>query len=343
MSVASRFRVTIHDIARDADVSITAVSRALNGKGELSHEKRSRILDAVHRLGYAPNSVARALVSGSTKTLGVLLTDNTSPVFAEILRGIEDAATNAGFSLLFANSADSQDKALRCLSTLRGKQVDGVLLTPVQTDRRDLEFLCHWGVPFVLLLRPFPNFEADQVVLDNIKAGRLVTRHLLDLGHRRVGHIGGPEHISSARDRCEGYRRALRRAGIPYQEDLVVTAPYTLDGGYAAAGTLLDRPDRPSAIFAATDLQAVGVLKAARERRLRVPEDFALAGGDDIELAEFLEVPLTTFRQPARAIGARGVEILVQRLQDESLPRQHVVFQPRLITRRSSGCPRRHR
>ncbi len=212
-------RITIREVAREAGVSITAASRALNGKGELRPEKRAQVLAAAHRLHYTPSSVARALVSSKSKTLGVMVT-STSPVYADILHGIEKAAHAADYGVLFANSGDSQEQALRYLQMLHTRQVDGVLLTSVQTDR-----------------------------------------------------------------------------------------------------------------------QAVGVLKAARTLGLRIPDDLALTGGDDIELEEFLEVPLTTFRQPARQIGTRATQILIARLQGEELPTQHVVLKPQLVVRRSSGCP----
>jgi LacI family transcriptional regulator len=333
-------RVTIRDIAKEAGVSITAVSRALNRKAELSPEKRERVLAAVERLHYKPSAVARALVSGSTRTLGVVVTDNTSPIYADILRGIEEAANAAGFAMLFANSADSQEQALRCLDLLLAKQVDGLLWTPVQSDRRDLDQLRQAAVPFVLLLRHFADVDTDFVALDNVKSGFLVTTHLLEQGWQRIAHVAGPLHISSAQDRLDGYRRALKKAKVPVDDALVSSVPYTIEGGYQAASRLLDQAEPPEAIFAATDLQAVGVLKAARERGLRVPEDLGLAGGDDIELGEFLEAPLTTFHLPAREIGARAAEILISRIRRKRLARQQVIFEPTLITRRSSVCPR---
>ena len=299
-------KVTIRDVAREAGVSVTTASRALNNKGEVSPEKRARVLAVAQKLQYVPSSVARALVSGRTKTLGVVVTNNASPVYAEILRGIETVANANEFGLLLCNSADSQEQALRCLSILQQKQVEGLLLTPVQTDKRDVEQLQQSGIPFVLLLRHFPELETDYVITDNVYGGYLATQHLLGLGHRRIGHVGGPAHVSSAQGRLAGYRQALAEQGVPYDAELVSHGMFTVAGGYQAACQLLDRPDRPSAIFAANDLQAVGVMKAARMFGLRIPQDLALVGGDNIELAAFLEVPLTTFHPPAHEIGTRG-------------------------------------
>jgi LacI family transcriptional regulator len=342
--------ITIFDIAREAGVSHATVSRALNNKGDLSPATRARVLAVAEKLHYVPSSVARALVSGQTRTFGLIVSNNASPFFSEIVRVIEGTTNAAGFGLLLCNSAESQEQALRCLAMLLSKQVDAIILTPVQSDTRDVALLQRSGIPYLLLLRRFADLAADSVVLDNVKGGYLVTDHLLCLGHRRIGHVAGPSHIFSAEGRLAGYRKALEERGVPYDDGLVVNAGFTVAGGYEAAMVLLERARRPApgpgrgepattAIFASTDLQAVGVLKAARELGLRIPDDVALTGGDDIELAEYLEVPLTTFRQPAHEIGARSVEILLARLAgDQSAPRQ-VVLDPELVVRRSSGHP----
>ena len=250
---------------------------------------------------------------------------------------IEGAAHAVGYGLLLCNSAGSQEQALRCLAMLQSKQVDGLIMAPAQTDRRDIAVLQRSGIPFVLLLRYFPDLQTDYVIMDNVAAGRMVTDHLLQRGHRLIGHVAGPVHISSGQGRLAGYHQALEARGVPYDEDMVCHAAFTMDGGYQAARQLLDRPQRPTAIFAATDMQAVGVLKAAKELGLAVPGDLALAGGDDIELAEYLEVPLTSFSQPSDEIGAQVVAILMSRIGGDRDGFKQVVLKPELIVRRSSG------
>jgi LacI family transcriptional regulator len=330
---------TIRDVARRAGVSVTTAHRGINGKGELSDATRERVLAAARDLNYVPSATARALVSGRTQTIGMVVTDNASPVYAGIVRGVEEVVNRAGFGLLLCNSSDDQDRALACLDLLRAKQVDGVLLTPVQTSRVDVETLRAAGIPYVLLLRHFGDPADPAVLVDNEAAGYAATRHLIALGHRRIGHVAGPEHVSSARERLAGYRRALEEAGIGLDPALVAHGAYTIEGGYRAALGLLDRPERPGAIFAANDLQAVGVMKACRERGLSVPGDLALVGGDDIELAAFLATPLTTFHQPALEIGRRGAAMLLERLQDGDIAPRQDVLAPKLIVRASSGGP----
>lgn len=329
--------ITIRDVAKAAGVSVTTAHRGLNGKGELGAATRDRVLAAARELNYVPSAAARTLVSGKSNTIGMIINDNSSSVYAGIVRGVEQAANAAGFGLLLCNSADEQSKALSCLSLFRRMQVDGILITPVQTDNQDIAYLRGSGIPFVLLLRHFDDPRDDIVVIDNEAGGYAATRHLLDLGHRRIGHVSGPPHVSSARGRRNGYERALAEEGLAVDVSLVRAGPFTVDGGYRAALDILGLPDPPEAIFAANDLLAVGVMKAARELGMSIPGVLALVGGDNIELAEFLETPLTTFHQPALDIGRRGAELLLSRLQGEASPPRRIVLAPELIPRKSAG------
>lgn len=330
---------TIRDVAKLAGVSVTSAHRGINGKDELGPATRERVLAAARELNYVPSAAARALVSGKSHTIGMVVTDNASPVYAGIVRGVEEVAKAAGFGLLLCNSADDQSQSLACLELLRSKQVDGVLLTPVQSDHLDIDYLRSARIPYVLLLRRFDDATDNFVITNNEAAGFAATRLLLDLGHCRIGHISGPEFVSSAQGRLAGYRKALHEAGLPIDVSLVSSGPYTVMGGYQAALWLLSRDEPPTAIFAANDLQAVGVMKAARQVELVIPNDLALVGGDDIELAEFLEIPLTTFHQPALEIGRSGAEMLLGRLNGEPSESRQIVLTPELIVRKSSGGP----
>jgi LacI family transcriptional regulator len=330
---------TIKDVAREAGVSVTTAHRALNGKSELGAEKRERVLEAARQLNYVPSAAARTLVSGRSRTLGMIVTNNASPVYADIVRGVEAVARDAGYGLLLCNSDDDQSRALECLEILRAKQVDGVLITPVQSDRRDIDYLSDSHIPYVLLLRYFDDPADDRVIIDNEAAAYGTSRYLLELGHRQVGCIAGPQETSSGRARLAGFQRAVREGSYGIRADFVTGHAFTVEGGYQGAIALLSGDVKPTAIVAANDLQAVGVIKAARERGLTVPDDLALVGGDNIELAEFLDPPLTTFDQPALAIGRRGAEILLDRLDGDERPPHHVTFVPDLIVRASSGGP----
>ncbi len=333
-----RSRITIRDVAREAGVSVTTASRALNNKGELSATSRAVVLAAAERLRYVPSDVARALVSGRTRTIGVLITDNASTVYAEVLRGIEDVANASDYGVLFMNSGDVQERALRCIRTLRARQVDGVLFTPVQQDGKDdLEELRRGGLPIVALVRHFPELEdLDYVVADNELGGYAATRHLLELGHRRIAHLGGRIGASSTEGRLDGYARALRERGLAVDDRLVRRTPHTIEDGSTAALELLDRRGRPTALYVATLPQTMGVIRAARSLGLRVPDDLSLVAGDEGDVAEFLEVPLTTVEQPSREIGRQGAELLLARLDGRRSRPKGIVLEPRLIVRGSS-------
>jgi LacI family transcriptional regulator len=329
---------TIRDVAARAGVSVSTVSRTLNGKDDISPEARRRVLAAVAELHYIPSSVARGLTLGRTKTLGVMITDSASPVFAEILKGVEGIASEAGFGVLLCNSAGSADRERRCLDLLLANRVDGVIYAPVQTNREGVERLEKTGVPFVLVARHFLDMQTDYVVLDNDEAGYLATAHLIALGHRQIGHIAGPAHLSPIQGRLAGYRRALRVNDLPYDDRLVVHAEMSVSGGYAAALHLLEAPARPSAIFATTDLQAAGVLKATRRLGITIPDALALVGGDNMELSELLEVPLTTFDGCARRMGTEAAQLIMARLNGAQGGPRQIVLLPRLVERASSGA-----
>jgi LacI family transcriptional regulator len=328
---------TIRDVAREAGVSVTTASRAFNNKDDVHPDTRQRVMAAAQRLGYAPNLVARGLVLGKSGAIGTVIADSANPVYTEALRGMESVVNRAGYGLLLCNAGESQEQALSCLTMLQNNRVEGVLLTPVQSDWRDLDLLEAAGIPYLLVLRHAPDRATDYVIPDHARGGYLVSRHLLDLGHRRLGHVGGLPFLSSAAGRLAGYRQALAERGLAYDADQVAIGPFTIAGGYAAGMSLLERPGRPSAIFAANDLQAIGVLKAARQLGLRVPEDLALAGGDDIPLLDVLDPPLTTFHVPLFDIGARAAEALLDKLAGRCEGLQQIVYPPELIIRRSSG------
>jgi DNA-binding LacI/PurR family transcriptional regulator len=329
--------VTIRDVAAEAGVSITTASRALNQKGELREETRRTVLAAARRLRYVPSEVARALASGKTETFGVVITDNTSPAYAQALQGVESFSNERGYSVLLTNSADSPELSVRCLSTLWARGVDGILFTPIQGgDEQDVMSVQRLGLPFVCLLRYSHQVDTPFIVTDNEVGGHLATSHLLELGRTRIAHIGGRARLSSTDDRLAGYLRALGEWGFPIIRELVSRTPHTIEAGYEAARFLLSKSDRPTAIYAATTHQAVGALRAASELGMRVPDDLALVGGDEVEFAEFLTVPLTTVEQPSFEIGLRGAELLHSLVHGENPDKTNIFLRPQLRIREST-------
>lgn len=330
-------RVTLRDVAREAGVSLTTASRALNGKGELAAESRANVLEVAKRLHYVPSEVARTLVSGRSNTLGVMFTDITHPVYADLLAGVEEAANRRGMSVLYMNSGDDREVAARCMRTLRSKHVDGVIFTPLFTDSHEgIEELTGLGVPLVAVLRAFPEVPMDYVIADNEQAGYVATKHLIDLGHRRIAHIGGLLGASTTDGRAAGYEKALREAGIKLNPAWSTRGPHTQEEGERVTSALLSsRP--PTAIYASTLRHALGALTAARAVGVRIPEDLALVAGDESDFAQHLEPPLTTVRQPTREMGRQGAELMFARIDGRRRRPKGIVLQPELIVRRSSG------
>jgi len=333
-------RVTIYDVAAQADVSIATVSLAMADSERISEETRSKVRAAVEEMGYIPHGPARALANRRTGVIGLVVSDNSNPFFAQIVRGAESYARTQHHSVLLTNSDEDGEREMECLTLLLSKGVDGIVLCPTMTSAEPIQWLRSKRVPFVLVSRHMDDERCDYVISDNVAAGRLATRHLLSEGHRRIAHIMGPEHLSCARERLLGYRLELEEAGVEYDPQLVFECDWRgcpLDVG-------LDRwwrADEPvTAVFAYNDLIAVDCISRLKQRDLRVPDDVAVVGHDDTFFASFCEPPLTTVAQPSFDLGARAVEIVLMRERGEAdASPVHVVLEPRLVVREScSEC-----
>ncbi len=303
------------DVAREVGVSINTVSRALRGKRDVSPETKARVLEAAQRLGYRPNKLARGLRSTKTWNLGVVVADIANPFFAAVVKGVENAARTHGYSIILMETDERYEREEEALRVMLSEQVDGLLLTPAQSQRHTVEDLLDGDLPFVLLGRYFSDLDAPYVVTDDARGGFLATEHLLGLGHREIAHVAGPMHISSARDRWAGFINALRANGLPVGKNRAVMDAVRLEDGYRAAQELLGRRVRPTAIFCYSDLVAFGVMRAVLQAGLRIPEDMAIVGYDDMEFCAHAQVPLTTVRIPKRALGEKAVEMLVGNLK----------------------------
>jgi len=312
--------VTMRDVAREAGVSVNTVSRALAGKPDVSPETRARVLKVAERLGYQPNRLARGLRSNKTFTIGVIVTDIANPFFAELVKGVEEVARQNGYSIILEDTSEDPEKEARAIQVMLSERVDGLLLTPVQSKKEVVEKVLKSKVPLVLMGRYFSDLEAPYVVSDDVRGAILATEHLIDLGHRNIAHVAGPLHISSAQDRLSGYKQALREHGIPAREEVILTGAVTLRDGYEAGKELLKLKTLPTAVFAYSDLVAIGLMQALMEEGVKIPEDISLVGYDDIEFSAYTKVPLTTVRIPKRALGQKAVRMLLVSLRDGALP-----------------------
>ena len=305
-------RVTIREVAREAGVSVATVSRVLNGSGQASAATRARIHEVAARLRYAPNEAARALIRSSTRTIGVLLPDLHGEFFSELMRGIDQRARQDGFHLLISNFHADAKEMEATLRAMRGR-VDALLLMSPDVDTRDILADVAVGTTTVLLnASSRDDSGCDTVSVDNVGGARTMVRHLLRQGYRRIAMITGPERNHDARERLRGYRAVLRSAGIPVLPELEVAGDFTESAGYAAAQQLLALPKWPRAIFAANDSMAVGALSALRDAGVRVPEDIALAGFDDIPIARYLTPPLSSVHIAIDELGRRATELAIR-------------------------------
>ncbi|HEY8348087.1 MAG TPA: LacI family DNA-binding transcriptional regulator [Symbiobacteriaceae bacterium] len=329
--------VTIKDVAREAGVGLATVSRVLNNSGPVSPETRERVLAAARALGYVPNLHARSLVSRATGTVGLIIPDITNPFFPAVTRGVEDAASQAGYTVFLCNTDNDPAKEETDVRKLRERCVDGIIFVGSQARRKRLERLLQDGIPVVVTDREVPDLDADSVLVDNNWGARAAVRHLIDLGHTRIAHAAGHRQTPTGQDRYAGYCAALEEAGLPVDESLVFWGEFTIESGIQAGQVLLGRSPRPTAVFAGNDLIALGVIRAAREAGLRVPEDLSVVGFDDIPLAALVSPPLTTVRQPAYEMGRLAMTMLLERMSGRVTGAgRHHVFRPELILRGST-------
>jgi len=332
---------TIKQVALVAGVSFTTVSHVLNNTRPVSPDARARVLAAVEQLHYVPSALARSLRSRTTGTIGLIIPNNTNPYFSEVARGIEDSCYAAGYSVILCNSDDDPAKQRDYLNVLLTKRCDGLIVAAL--DSRENELISKMKVPAVLIDRAPRDVAIDVVGVDNRAGGELAAQHLLGLGRRRVACIGGPEDIAISRERLEGVALGLEAGGLSLDPALTAFADFTSGGGYAAARRLLALPggERPDALFCCNDLMAIGALRAAAELGLSVPEQLAVVGFDDIDLARFVHPPLTSVAQNTRNLGRITAQCLLARIADPAMGRQMRTIAPELHVRGSSvaGAP----
>ncbi len=331
---------TIGDVAKRAGVSTMTVSRVINNSGYISSETRERVEKAIAELGYVPNALARSLRFKQTKTIGLIITDITNPFFTTVARGVEDTASEHGFSVIFCNTDESQAEESEYLTLMVQKQVDGIILVPAHSSRESAVYLQDHKVPFVVLDRRIAGMELDTVRCDSEIGGYQLTRHLIDLGHRRIAMLSGPQAVSTSADRLAGYRHAMEEAGLERAEYF---GSLTNADGYRMAREALAVPQRPTAFFAANNLVAIGAIRALLEKGLHVPQDLSVVSFDDLPETMIFDPFLTVVAQPAYEMGQQATRLLLNRLSgtDTAAPRE-ILLPTQMIKRGSSSAPPGH-
>jgi DNA-binding LacI/PurR family transcriptional regulator len=332
-----RARPTIYDVARLAGVSTATVSRALNGTGQLAPATRAAIDAAVEQLDYRPNTIARSLVMKSTQTIALLLPDITNPFYAELVSGIQERALKEGHTMLLCTTEGNPEREEEYLSLLRAKQIDGALVDGLVLPPDRIARFVRDGFPIVCLDRDVNSAAVPLVQVDNRLGAQLATEHLIALGHRRIAHVAGPPELRISDERAAGYRDAHERHRIPVDSALTAVGSFTAEGGYDAVQHLVG--ESFSAVFAANDLSALGVISALSERGWHVPHEVSVVGFDDLRLASFASPPLTTVHQPAREIAERATQILLDLTNGKRVQKRRHLLEPRLVVRSSTAPP----
>ena len=330
--------VTLKELARRAGVHPSTISRVANQDPSLriAPETRERIETLLRETGYRPNGVARGLKLRQTFVLAVVIPDVTNPFFAALFRGVEDGAIGRGFNVLLCNTDGSPDRQRSHLQALLARRVDGVILASSVLKDPSVHWLRQERTPHVLVNR-FSEEGADTFVgADDVVGARLATAHLAEMGHRRIGHLAGRPTVSTGLMRRRGYLAELESRGLGSDPALIAESGYTEEGGARAAERLLSLPNRPTALFAVTDMTAIGAYSAARRLGLRIPEDVAIAGYNDIPLASRLEPGLTTVRVPMQEFGAAAARLLIEQISSGEAPTRRVIFNPELVVRGST-------
>ncbi|EKF9660646.1 substrate-binding domain-containing protein [Vibrio cholerae] len=327
---------TMKDIARLAGVSTSTVSHVINKSRFVSDEIAERVNNAAQQLNYAPSALARSLKMNRTKTIGMLVTTSTNPFFGEVVKGVERSCYHKGYNLILCNTEGDNQRMKASINTLLQKRVDGLLLmcSTLEGERLDV-FDRYPDIPVVVMDWGPILFASDKIQDNSLQGGYMAAKHLIECGHKEIGCITGPLIRHQAQMRYEGYKRALAEAGIAINPDWIVESDFECEGGYQAFEKLYQRGKLPSALFVSNDMMAMGVIQAASQRGLRVPDDLSLIGYDDVHIAKFMTPALTTIHQPKYRLGKAAVDTLLYRLENPDTTAQVVQLEPTLVVRNS--------
>ena len=327
-------RVNIQEVAKEAGVSPSTVSRALNGFPGISEKTRERIVEIARKLNYRPNYRGQILTTQSTKNIGLLITDIANPFFPELVMGAEEYASKSGYTVLLGNTSESEEKETNYLDFFSRGPVDGIIISASRVSNEHIIMLAEEGLPIVVINRILEHPKISYVSTDMEKGGYLATMHLLRLGHSKIAFINGPKHSEVSQRRLEGYKKALKEAGIDYNSDLISFNVPISESGYKEAIKLLCTGEAPTAIFTYNDVMAFGVIKAAKELGIKIPEELSVVGFDDIFFSSFTDPPLTTIKQFKEELGRMAVELLFKLMGGE---RESLLIEPELIIRNTTS------
>ena len=326
--------ITIKDIARRLDISYATVSRALNDRYGVHPETKEKILAMAQEMNYFPNAIARGLVNKHTETIGLVIPDITNPFFPEVARGIEDRAEEKGYSVFLCNTNWEQEREAKYLSLLRKKRVDGIILAPVSNKSPLEKGFYDRSMPLVFVSEVRRGMGKSYVAIDNVHGGYIATRHLIHKGYRRIGFFGAAQDELTSEERYQGYKRALREAGLREYKKFVRFGDYSTNTGNRLITGMIKKGDYPDAVFAVNDLFALSVMQGILGSGLNIPRDIAVIGFDDIPFASFPEIRLTTVAQPKYQMGRIAADLLLEQIYEKSgAEKKEIILETELIER----------
>lgn len=326
--------VRIADVAKLANVSTATVSRVISNSGTVKKETAEKVMEAVKKLNYQPNVLARQLRRSETKTILVVVPDITNPFFSEVLRGIESVAIQNGYQVLLGDARNNAESEASYLTILGQKKADGLILLTARSNQKMLEEISQ-DYPVVLACEYYEGSRLPTVSIDNVSSARKATEYLISLNHKRIGHISGPLNVVVGRDRCKGFHQAMAQHGLSVDPSLVQEGEFSFESGFNLMMKFLALQDFPTAIFAGNDEMAMGAVKAVKSKGFKVPEDFSVVGFDDIKFASIFEPALTTVAQPTFDMGQKAMQLLLKIINGEELEKSQFILPDKLIVRDS--------
>jgi len=331
--------MTITDIAKLANVSTSAVSIVLNNKKGVSEKTRSNVLEIIKKFNYNPNQIAQSLAAKETKSIGLIIKEIDNPYFSKLMKGVFDACSQLGYSVLLGSSELSTEKESEIINTLLNKRVDGLLISPLQNERGNFTYLANLlqdNFPLVVL-GMIKNYHTNSVDIDNSKAAYDAVSYLIKLGHTKIAHLAGPVHSGHGQMRLEGYKQALIDNNITINSSFIhPVEPYTPNGYKAGLELFSKKVDHPTAVFCYNDLVAIGLINALSELKIQVPQKVSVVGFDNIDFSAYVKIPLTTIQMPAYEIGIASTNLLIKQISNSSEPlNETVILKHKLIERKS--------
>jgi len=328
-------KVTIRDVATRCGVSVATVSRVINNSDQVTAETKKKVLKVIDELGFIPNTNARGLSTRSTNTVGIIVPNVSNPFFGELIQGAERAASENGYQIIILNSGYSREKTLKDIMVLQSRDVDGIIMSTADIDEKTLDYLHDNQVPFVLMGPVQYRYPVNYVSVDNMEGARMAVQHLIDLGHEKIAYCTEKHDNYLNQLRYDGYRKALTSKGIEVDQNMYFENDVEKN---VARMLLMEKGNRPTAIFAFNDNLALSYMEALERNGVRIPEDMAVVGFDNIKFASYYAIQLTTIDNRQEEFGREGFEILMDILKNDGKKTQQIITKPQLVVRRSCGA-----